>query len=49
MKWLILIFVLGMGYAIFTNNMGGARKAASNYNKLLGKQPVADPKYAKEK
>jgi len=49
MKWFILIFVLGVGYAILTNNMGGAREAAGNYSKLLSKQPVADPKYARDK
>ena len=35
MKWFILIIVLFVGYAIVTGNMGGARKAAGNYNKLL--------------
>ena len=40
MKWIVIILVLGIGYAILTNNMGGARDAASNYNKLLGNKPV---------
>ena len=35
MKWIISIFVIVIAYAIYTNNMGGARDAASNYNKLL--------------
>ena len=35
MKWFILIFVLGIAYAIYSGNMGGAKDAASNYNKLL--------------
>ncbi len=35
MKWIITILVVIIGYAIYTNNMGGARDAASNYNKLL--------------
>ena len=35
MKWVILILVIIVGYAIYTDNMGGARDAASNYNKLL--------------
>lgn len=35
MKWIILILILVVGYAIYTNNMGGARDAASNYNKIM--------------
>jgi heme A synthase len=35
MKWLILIFVVVIGYAIYTGNMGGARDAAGNYNKIM--------------
>jgi hypothetical protein len=35
MKWIIIIFVIGIGIAIYTGNMGGAKKAASNYNKVL--------------
>ena len=30
MKWFLLIVVLFVGYAILTNNMGGARDAAGN-------------------
>ncbi len=48
MKWFLLIFILGIGYAIITGNMGGARDAASNYNKLLGKKDASNPKYKKE-
>ncbi len=48
MKWFLLIFILGIGYAIISGNMGGARDAASNYNKLLGTKEVANPKYKKE-
>ncbi len=44
MKWFILILALAIGYAIFTGNMGGARDAAGNYNKLLSSKPVANPK-----
>jgi len=47
MKWIMLLFVLGIGYAIYTGNMGGARDAASNYNKILGTKDVANPKYSK--
>ncbi len=35
MKWIITVLVIIIVYAIYTNNMGGARDAASNYNKLL--------------
>ncbi len=35
MKWIIIILVLVVGYAIYTNNMGGARDAAGNYNKIM--------------
>lgn len=35
MKWFILIFVVIIGYAILTGNMGGAKNATQNYNKLL--------------
>jgi heme A synthase len=35
MKWLILIFVVVICYAIYTGNMGGARDAAGNYNKIM--------------
>lgn len=35
MKWVIGILIIIVCYAIYTGNMGGARDAASNYNKLL--------------
>ena len=44
MKWVILIFVGIVVYAILTGNMGGARDAASNYNKLLQNKPVTQQK-----
>lgn len=44
MKWIILIFVLAIAYAILTDNMGGARDAAGNYNKLLANKPVTKSK-----
>lgn len=47
MKWFIIILILVVGYAIFTGNMGGARDAASNYNKILTGKPAVEE--AKEK
>lgn len=39
MKWFIIILAIAIGIAISTGYMGGAKDAASNYNKLLtGKQ-----------
>ena len=35
MKWTITISIVIVGYAIYTNNMGGARDAAANYNKIM--------------
>ncbi len=35
MKWFIIILIIAVGIAIFTGNMGGARDATSNYNKIL--------------
>ena len=35
MKWIITILILIVGYAIYTDNMGGARDAAGNYNKVM--------------
>jgi len=49
MKWFLLIVALVVGYAIFSGNMGGARDAGDNYNKLLQNKAVADPKHAKKK
>ncbi len=39
MKWFILIFIVVIGYAILTGNMGGAKDATANYNKLLSGKP----------
>ena len=35
MKWIITVLVIIIVYAIYTNNMGGARDAAGNYNKIM--------------
>ena len=35
MKWFIIIFAIGIGIAIYTGNMGGAKDAAGNYNKIM--------------
>ncbi len=35
MKWVIIILAFVVGYAILTGNMGGAKDAASNYNKIM--------------
>jgi heme A synthase len=35
MKWFIIILVIGIGIAIYTGNMGGAKDAAANYNKVM--------------
>jgi heme A synthase len=35
MKWVIIILVVIVGYAIITGNMGGAKDAAGNYNKIM--------------
>ena len=43
MKWFILILVIVIGYMIATGNMGGARDATTNYNKLLTGKPVTQP------
>ena len=39
MKYAIIIFILIILYAVLSDNMGGARDAASNYNKLLQNAP----------
>ncbi|MEA1914664.1 MAG: hypothetical protein U9N30_05030 [Campylobacterota bacterium] len=44
MKWAIIIFILVIGYMIFTGNMGGAKNATSNYQKVM----LGD-KYSKDK
>ena len=35
MKWVILILVIIVVYAIYTDNMGGAKDAAGNYGKVM--------------
>ena len=35
MKWFLIILAVVIAIAIYTGNMGGARDATSNYNKLL--------------
>ena len=35
MKWFLLIFAAAIAFAILTDNMGGAKNATANYNKLL--------------
>jgi hypothetical protein len=44
MKWVIIALVLVVAYAIFTGNMGGAKDAAGNYNKLLRSKSATDSK-----
>ena len=44
MKWFILVIVLAVTYAIITGNMGGARNATENYNKLLTGKPSTEDK-----
>jgi len=41
MKYAIIVFILLVLYAILSNNMGGAREAAANYNKLLSNSPTS--------
>jgi len=40
MKWFIIILVIGLGIAISTGYMGGAKDAAANYNKVLTGKPT---------
>ena len=35
MKWFLIILTIVVGYAIYTGNMGGAKSATSNYQKVL--------------
>ncbi len=35
MKWIIIIFIIGTGIAIYTGNLGGAKEAASNYHNVF--------------
>ena len=39
MKWFIIILVIAIGIAISTGYTGGAKDAASNYNKILTGKP----------
>lgn len=39
MKWFIIILIIIIGIALSTGYMGGAKDAASNYNKLLSGKP----------
>lgn len=39
MKWIIIIFIIGVAIAIGTGYMGGAKDAASNYNKIMRPAP----------
>ncbi len=39
MKWFLLIFAAAIAIAIYTDNMGGAKDAAGNYNKILRGSP----------
>ncbi len=41
MKYAFIIFFLIILYAVLSDNMGGAREAASNYNKLLQNAPTS--------
>jgi heme A synthase len=35
MKWFIIILAVVIGIAIYTGNMGGAKDATGNYNKIM--------------
>ncbi len=35
MKWFLIILAVVVAIAIYTGNMGGAKDAAGNYNKIL--------------
>jgi len=35
MKWFIIILTVAIAIAIYTGNMGGAKDAAGNYNKVM--------------
>lgn len=35
MKWFIIIITVAVAIAIYTGNMGGAKDAAGNYNKIM--------------
>lgn len=38
MKWILIIIAITVGYMIIDKNMGGAKDATSNYNKVLTEQ-----------
>ena len=38
-KWILIAIAIAVGFAIFSGNMGGARDATTNYNKLLTGKP----------
>lgn len=40
MKWVLIIIAIALAIAVYNGNMGGARDAASNYNKLLRGAPA---------
>ena len=35
MKWFLIILAVVVAIAIYTGNMGGAKDAAGNYNKIM--------------
>lgn len=35
MKWFLILVAVGVGFAILTDNMGGAKSATANYSKVL--------------
>lgn len=40
MKWILLLVIGYVIYMVATGNMGGARDATANYNKLLTGKPA---------
>jgi len=40
-KWILLAAVAGIGYMIFTGNMGGAKNATANYIKVKSEKQSA--------
>ena len=34
-KWIAIVFVGAIVYMVATGNMGGSKKATSNYNKVM--------------
>jgi hypothetical protein len=37
LKWIAIIFISAIIFAIATGNMGGATKATNNYHKVMGR------------